>query len=78
MLMTSEDDPIQVQIDCRTRPLCGGGGKPFLGRCPPHRRGQSPLASLEQELKPFLAYCLELFGHARKKPSNRSGAYSAR
>lgn len=78
MSMTREDGPIQVQIDFRARPLCDGGGKPALGRCPPRRRGQSPFASLEQELKPFLAYCFEVPALAHKKPSNRSGAYSAR
>lgn len=52
--MTQDDDPIQVQIGFRTRPLRDGGGKPSLGRCSLHGRGNSEFASLEQDLCPFL------------------------
>ena len=49
--MSVDDDPVQVQIGFRTRPLRDGGGKPSPGRCPPHRREKSPLAGLAHHLK---------------------------
>ena len=41
--MTVDDDPMIVQLGFKTRPLRDGGGKPSLGRRPPHLRPTSIL-----------------------------------
>ena len=44
--MTVDDDPMIVQLGFKTRPLRDGGGKPSLGRRPPHLR---PTSTLKQK-----------------------------
>lgn len=49
--MTTTDDPVLVQSGFKVRPLRDGGGKPSLGRRPPHLRPRSNLADLGDQIR---------------------------